>query len=591
MNIFYVCLISIIINLCLIYLYNKYGLDFLKKLYITKYTIHKSNIYNSNSRLFKVCVFNSNDRKKSHTFLNKILVLHKQIGYENNYSNISFYEIDNKVIDQILFDYANEYVSDKIINIAYYNVFHNYRIPQVKLQDLKKYYNHYSKTQYIKHICLLNRIPWILTDDNSIQIGWGINQLNTNELFMSTYTTNKIKNNGRIPIISTTGTNGKTTTTTLCAFILRGLYKNVGKTTTTGIYINDNKIDSGDCAGSESARTLLMNKCIGACSFETSLGGIRNGGLIYEYANVGILTNIGNGDHISPRCVCKSIEDIITTKMTVINYILPDGYAVINADDKHLNNILSRLIHKNIFLFSMSRQNTNIVKSINDGYPVIFYESPNIVYLYNKHEILFNIKDIPILQEAPLFQIENVMASIAAACALNIPENIIKKQLLLYENTCANNPGRMNKIRYGRSDIIIDYAHNTDSVNNICKYFSSLQKYTKKIVMFGAAGDRDDDVIKNMTNTLYDAFDITILFVDEKTLRGRKSIELLNLMKDGIDIHEKNHSKRVKEHHGEKNAINESFEFISKNNTDLLLLLVDDVEGSIQYIMKTFIEK
>ena len=239
----------------------------------------------------------------------------------------------------------------------------------------------------------------------------------------------------------------------------------------------------------------------------------------------------------------------------------------------------------------MSRRNTNIVKSINDGYPVIFYESPNIVYLYNKHEILFNIKDIPILQEAPLFQIENVMAIIAAACALNIPENIIKQQLLLYENTCANNPGRMNRIRYGRSDIIIDYAHNTDSVNNICKYFSSLQKYTKKIVMFGAAGDRDDDVIKNMTNTLYNAFDITILFVDEKTLRGRKSNELLNLMKDGIGIHEKNHSKRIKEHHSEKNAINESFEFISKNETDLLVLLVDDVEGSIKYIMKTFIEK
>jgi cyanophycin synthetase len=442
----------------------------------------------------------------------------------------------------------------------------------------------------------LKDTPYLLKDETTsnanIQIGWGINQQNTNELLKSIYRNQSVKNNGRIPIISVTGTNGKTTTTTLCAFILRGVYKNVGKTTTNGVYINDNKIESGDCAGSQCAEKLLTNSCIDACSFETALGGIHSGGLAYDCANVGILTNIGKGDHMSPSSYSKSVEDLINVKMTVINYILPNGYAVVNANDEHLEDILTKLIHKNVFLFSVSKQNSYITQSIKQGKPVIYYESPNIIYLYQK-QVIFNTKVIPILQDAPTFQIENVMASIAAAFVLNIPENIIKKQLSLYENTCVNNPGRMNRIKYGSTDIIIDYAHNTDSIDNICNYVSSVKdKYKKKIIMFGAAGDRDETIIKYMTTTLYKTFDIVNLFVDNNTLRGKTSNELMGLMKVGISNSSTQCSSTnvVKYHYSERNAINDSFKITTKNSGDLLILLVDDVDNSIKYIMKKFIE-
>lgn len=599
----FIYLFLIIIMLCFIYIYTKYGIDYLKKVYITKNTIHKSNMYNSNhKKLFFVCVFNLNDEKLIQSFLNKIIILHEQISYEIIYSNMSSYKKNNKLVNTILFDYDDKRISDEIINIAYYNVFHNYQIAEIKIQELKQDYQFYkySKSKYIENICLLNNIPYLLNDDGNIQIGYGINQQNTNELFKSIYTSNELNSNiltnkGRIPIISVTGTNGKTTTTTLCAFILRGLYKNVGKITTTGVYINDHKIESGDCAGSRSAKKLLMNDSINACSFETALGGIRSSGLGYDYANVGILMNIGKGDHISSSCISKSIEDNIRVKMTVINYILPNGYAVINANDEHIDNILMKLIHQNIFLFSVSKQNIYIEQSIQQGKHVIYYDAPNIIYLHQTRQVIFNTLVIPILENAPLFQIENVMASIAASIVLNIPENIIKKQLSLYENTCVNNPGRMNRIKYGNTDIIIDYAHNTDSINNICNYVSNVKhKYTKKIIMFGAAGDRNETIIKDMTNTLYNTFDITILFVDDNTLRGKTSNELMEIMKRGISINSAMSSytndKKSKYHYSEKTAIDDSFSHTTKNSCDLLILLVDDVEISIKYIMEKFIE-
>jgi len=552
-------------------------------------------MYNSNCKLFKVSVFNSINEQTINAFLNKIIFLHKQIGYKTIYSSITSYKINKKLVYKILFDYDNKGITDEAINIAYYNVFHNYNISEKSILDLKHFYKiyKYSNVKYIEHLCLFNNIPYLLRDDTNIQIGWGINQLNTKDLLSSLYTNNKIKNNGRIPIISVTGTNGKTTTTTLCAFILRGVYKNVGKTTTNGVYINDRKLEHGDCAGSQSAEKLLTDSSIDACSFETALGGIRSGGLAYHCANVGVLTNIGKGDHISTSCISKSIEDTITVKMTVINYVLPYGYAVINAEDQHINYIFEKLIHQKVFLFSTSKQNIYIKQSIKQGKPVIYYEAPNIIYLYQHKRFIFKTVDIPILQDAPIFQVENVMASIAAAVVLNIPENIIKRQLSLYENTCLNNPGRMNKIKYGNTDIIIDYAHNTDSIHNICSYVSSVQdKYAKKITMFGAAGDRDETIIKDMTNSLYQTFDMTVLFVDNGTLRGKTRNELMNLMKVGISntLTSSSNTKVVKYHYNEINAINDAFQAISKSNTDLLILLVDDVDKSIKYIMKTFIE-
>ena len=59
--------------------------------------------------------------------------------------------------------------------------------------------------------------------------------------------------NGRIPIVAVTGVNGKTTTTRFIAHVLRGTGKTVGMTCTDGIFLNDRRIDSGDCSGPQSA--------------------------------------------------------------------------------------------------------------------------------------------------------------------------------------------------------------------------------------------------------------------------------------------------------------------------------------------------
>ncbi len=62
---------------------------------------------------------------------------------------------------------------------------------------------------------------------------------------------------GRMPIVAVTGVNGKTTTTRFIAHILRSLGRKVGMTCTDGIFIDERRIEAGDCSGPLSAQAVL----------------------------------------------------------------------------------------------------------------------------------------------------------------------------------------------------------------------------------------------------------------------------------------------------------------------------------------------
>ena len=220
-----------------------------------------------------------------------------------------------------------------------------------------------------------------------------------------------------------------------------------------------------------------------------------------------------------------------------------------------------------------------IIEHIRNKNKAIYYENNTIIYNNNNEIYKFDINDIPILEHNIDFIIENVMAAIAACIAINIPLEAIKLQLSKFINDVDSNPGRFNILNYKKSKLILDYAHNIDSINGICKYFDNIK--SKKIVMYGPAGDREDIVISSIINQLYNYFDTVILFVDVKLIRGRNKNDFIKFIKSHI----KNNSRFVE---SEKEAIDIILTLCDNNETTALLLL-DDVKKSIEYIKNKII--
>ncbi|HET9954246.1 MAG TPA: cyanophycin synthetase, partial [Polyangiaceae bacterium] len=136
----------------------------------------------------------------------------------------------------------------------------------------------------------------------------------------------------RIPIVAITGTNGKTTTTRCVAHLLKQHGLRVGMTCTDGIYVEGRRIDTGDCSGPKSARVVLGHPRVDAAVLETARGGMLREGLGFDWCDVAIVTNVGEGDHLGLNGI-YTVEDLARVKEIPVRRVSPRGAAVLNADD------------------------------------------------------------------------------------------------------------------------------------------------------------------------------------------------------------------------------------------------------------------
>ena len=137
---------------------------------------------------------------------------------------------------------------------------------------------------------------------------------------------------GRIPVVAVTGTNGNPTTTRLIAHLLTAAGLRTGMTNTDGVYIEGRQIDSGDCSGPRSARNVLLHPDVDAAVFETARGGLLREGLAFDRCQVAVVTNIGAGDHLGMNYI-NTVDELAVLKRVIVQNVADGGVAVLNAAD------------------------------------------------------------------------------------------------------------------------------------------------------------------------------------------------------------------------------------------------------------------
>ena len=383
--------------------------------------------------------------------------------------------------------------------------------------------------------------------------------------------------NGRIPVVAVTGTNGKTTTVRLISHLLSRNGMCVGMTNTDGVYVGGQVIDTGDCSGPKSARSVLLHPDVDAAVLETARGGVLREGLAFDRCDVAVVTNVGSGDHLGLNYI-TTVEDLAVLKRVIVQNVSPKGTAVLNAADANVASMASKCKGAVTF-FTADKFHPVMATHRAQGQAVVYVENGCVIAAKGDFTHSIALANIPVTMGGAIgFQVDNVMASVAAAWALGLDWRIIESGLTSFSNDNDNAAGRFNMFKFRGATVIADYGHNPDAMLALVQAVEALPAKRRSVVISGA-GDRRDQDIREQTQILGAAFDEVVLFEDQ-CQRGRKDGEVIALLREGLANASRTTSST--EIFGEFLAIDTAMDKLQEG--DLCLILVDQVEEAIAHI-------
>lgn len=387
-------------------------------------------------------------------------------------------------------------------------------------------------------------------------------------------------NNGRIPIVAITGTNGKSTTARIISHIAQTAGFTVGTTTTTGVYINNEVIEEGDCTGPVSAGKVLRDQTVNFAVLECARGGILRSGLAFDQCDVGIVTNVAE-DHLDMKDI-HTVADMAEVKSVIPEMVKKDGMAILNENNEYAYQMKQKL-KCTVGLFSINSYSPRIKEHCNNGGIAAVYKNGEIILLKGNTVVLSErVENIPAaFGGKALFMVENIMAAILASYARFINIRFIVDALRSFTPTFENMPGRMNLMDFENFRFLLDYAHNFHGISALGSFIKEIDA-AHKVGIISAVGDRRDVDIINMGKASAEVFDKIIIRVDEDT-RGRNENEIIDLINIGIQASQKELSVEVIKN--EQKAIRYAIDTAVPDS--LIVLLSENIKKSYE-LLKSF---
>lgn len=317
-----------------------------------------------------------------------------------------------------------------------------------------------------------------------------------------------------IMLVGITGTNGKTTTTTLLHELFQGMGFKVGLLSTVVNKIGSREIPATHTTPNPVALNALLREMVeegcSHCFMEVSSHAIhqkRIAGLNYDVAG---FTNISH-DHLDYH---KTFKEYIYAKKMFFDGLCSDAVAIVNIDDPNgmvmVQNTRARIC--TYALRTVADYKVKIVENTFSG----------LVLNINNQELWTNL--------IGGFNAYNLLLVFAVAVELGLEEF----EVLTGMSRLQSVEGRFEYMRSDTNVIaIIDYAHTPDALKNVLSTIQAVRTRNEQLItVVGCGGDRDKTKRPVMASISADFSDKVILTSDNP--RTEDPEEIIREMQAGI---------------------------------------------------------
>ncbi|MCP5086120.1 MAG: cyanophycin synthetase [Rhodobacteraceae bacterium] len=339
----------------------------------------------------------------------------------------------------------------------------------------------------------------------------------------------------RVPIVSITGTNGKTTVSRMVAHIYKLSGNTVGLATTDGVYIDGNLTVKGDLTGPQAAQMILRDPTIDAAVLETARGGLLRRGMGYERCDTGAVLNI-DADHLGLKGV-ETVEDLARVKRIVVE--VATGTAVLNADDELCLKMAGHTKAENICYVTMNANHPLVREHVRRGGRAVVLEqgmNGHMITIYDNsaHIPLMWTHLIPATMDGKaMHNVSNAMFAAGICYSMGKSLEDIRQGLRTFATTYFQAPGRLNVFDEHPFKVILDYGHNPAAIEAMVKLCDQLEPDGRRILVATLPGDRRNEDIAEAARILAGHFDHYICRRDDNP-RGRGDTEVPDLLRDGL---------------------------------------------------------
>jgi len=241
------------------------------------------------------------------------------------------------------------------------------------------------------------------------------------------------------PLIGVTGSTGTTLITRLMFHFLKLNGLCTGLANVDGVQVDDRKLNASVSSSWSDTQRLLLHCQLEAAVVENDGMQILTQGLDYSKCLIGIVTDLHFSDVFKGPSVAyhnfETAEDLIKVYRTQIDVVCPTGTGVLNADDPNVAAI-AEYCRGALTFFSQNPQAEIIQTHLAKGLRAVLLDLDQIILVEGStRTTLCALSAIPVFNTNELSRQANMaplLASVAAAWALNLPLEVIRSGLQTY---------------------------------------------------------------------------------------------------------------------------------------------------------------